>query len=251
MIWNRLCDEVRSSPEGWKARAIRNLTGAVTPVIARMQGMHFPDRRIDEWWWTTRWQLSTLLGQNESQSVAWCRTVVQPGMTVVDAGAHIGYYTRLFSKLVGPKGHVIALEPHPENFKLLKLNTKRCENVTVLEAAAADFNGEAPLHWSAGSSNHSLVQGYASVSMVSTVTVRRLDGIVTGDIDFLKADVEGAEVAVLRGSPPIAAALVECNRKALAAAGSSIEDLRMALSPLCVVESEDLGLDTWNWMCLR
>ena len=41
------------------------------------------------------------------------------GMTVVDVGANIGYYTVLASQLVGPSGRVVALEPNSENLRLM------------------------------------------------------------------------------------------------------------------------------------
>src|SRR5256885_8821899 len=44
---------------------------------------------------------------------------IRPGMTIVDVGANIGYYTLLFSKLAGDNGRVYAFEPEPQNFALL------------------------------------------------------------------------------------------------------------------------------------
>ena len=45
---------------------------------------------------------------------------VKRGCTVVDIGAHIGYYTLLSAKLVGPEGKVFAFEPNPENCLILE-----------------------------------------------------------------------------------------------------------------------------------
>ena len=250
MTWAEACNEVQRNPEGWKARLIRASTAVLVPAVARVQGIRFPDRRIDGWWWTTRWQMEILMRRNEPISVAWCRRMIRPGMTVVDVGAHMGYYTRLFSTLVGPRGRVIALEPHPGNFELLRFNTRHCPNVTILAVAASDHDGEATLHWSVGSSNHSLVEGYTYSAESSVVSVRRLDTLVSRPIDFLKVDVEGAEVAVLCGAPVVAAALVECNVTALAAAGTSPSQLEESLRSLGLIvkQRENLGLDTWNWL---
>lgn len=49
---------------------------------------------------------------------------IKKGDTVLDLGAHIGYYTLLAAKLVGEKGKVFAFEPEPTNFALLKKNIK-------------------------------------------------------------------------------------------------------------------------------
>ena len=56
---------------------------------------------------------------------------VRPGMTIVDVGANIGYYTLLFSKLTGESGHVYAFEPEPENFALLQQNLARNNRTNV------------------------------------------------------------------------------------------------------------------------
>src|SRR5688572_8568167 len=43
----------------------------------------------------------------------WARTFLPPGGTFLDVGAHAGYFSLLASTLVGPAGHVYALEPNP------------------------------------------------------------------------------------------------------------------------------------------
>jgi len=65
----------------------------------------------------------------------------EAGSGVIDIGAHIGYFTRLFAKLVEPQGTVYALEADPENCKLLKKNTRHLPNVHVCQAAATDRTG--------------------------------------------------------------------------------------------------------------
>src|SRR5436190_10823798 len=64
--------------------------------------------------------------------------VLRPGMTFVDAGANIGYFSVLGSQLVGPEGRVFAVEPDPLNLAILRANLERlgCSNVTVLPVAA-------------------------------------------------------------------------------------------------------------------
>ena len=55
---------------------------------------------------------------------ALVKRIVRNGDIVVDIGAHIGYYTLIFARLVGPKGKVFAFEPEPNNFNLLIKNIK-------------------------------------------------------------------------------------------------------------------------------
>ena len=75
---------------------------------------------------------------------------LKEGMRVVDVGANIGYYTTLFSRLVGTTGSVIAFEPDPTNFSLLEKNCKAngCRNVRLEQLALSDKNGVAQLHLS-------------------------------------------------------------------------------------------------------
>src|SRR6478609_5210120 len=64
--------------------------------------------------------------------------VLRPGMTFVDAGANIGWFSVLGSRLVGRQGRVFAVEPDQLNLQILRANLERhdCSNVTVLPIAA-------------------------------------------------------------------------------------------------------------------
>ena len=62
-------------------------------------------------------------------------------MIVVDVGAHIGYFTRIFSNLSGPSGTILAFEADPENFTLLKQNTSHYSNVRAYEEALSAQEG--------------------------------------------------------------------------------------------------------------
>ena len=74
----------------------------------------------------------------EEDVVAFIREHLGPGMTFLDVGAHIGYFSVLGSRLVGEAGHVFAVEVEPRNLDLLRANLwrNRCDNVTVLPVAA-------------------------------------------------------------------------------------------------------------------
>jgi len=125
---------------------------------------------------------------------------------VWDVGAHVGFYSLLASILVGPAGRVVAFEPWPENIVYLKkhLYLNRLENVTVVEKAVSDCTGEA---WfqegSCRSTGHLSPQGTLKVKTI------RLDDFVQENPalapDYLKIDVEGAELAVLAGAEKLLA----------------------------------------------
>jgi FkbM family methyltransferase len=132
------------------------------------------------------------------------RARVRRGMTFVDVGAHVGYFTVLAAKLVGPSGAVFAFEPHPRNFKLLSANTRRngLENVKCFPFAVSDSEGDAELFEAeSNTGDHRLYRsddGYRRALRVRTV---RLDSVseIRTPVGFVKIDVQGQEPAVMRG----------------------------------------------------
>jgi FkbM family methyltransferase len=66
----------------------------------------------------------------------------RPGDTVLDIGAHIGYFSLLFSTLVGETGRVFSFEPTPATFDVLSANARRRPNITVTQAAVGDEAGQ-------------------------------------------------------------------------------------------------------------
>jgi FkbM family methyltransferase len=77
----------------------------------------------------------------------WLENLVRPGDTVFDIGAHIGFYTLLLARLVGPAGKVLAFEPDPANFALLQQNVvlNRYANVALYNLALSSQAGSAAL----------------------------------------------------------------------------------------------------------
>ncbi len=122
---------------------------------------------------------------------------LQPGDTVLDLGAHVGYFTALAASKVGSNGLVIAFEPHPDNFALLRERVGALANVALIHAAAHMFRGIYPLYHNEGNSGgHSLAGGpNGPYSMVPCVLVS--DYLAGREVRFVKCDVEGAEYGVL------------------------------------------------------
>src|SRR5258708_3604720 len=83
------------------------------------------------------------LGRYEREKLAYVWRVVRPGTTVLDVGAHAGFYTLALAARVGSEGQVIAIEPDTRNASLLRrhLAMNRVENVRLIEAAACDHDG--------------------------------------------------------------------------------------------------------------
>jgi FkbM family methyltransferase len=120
-------------------------------------------------------------------------------MTVVDVGAHFGYFTVLFARKVGKSGRVYAFEPDPTTFSFLERNTKRFENVACVKAAVVDRNATVTLYRSKKSSHNSLWVRNAGESNGSVaVKTAPLDEVLGDAVaDFVKIDTEGCELEVL------------------------------------------------------
>jgi FkbM family methyltransferase len=131
------------------------------------------------------------------------------GDTVVDVGAHIGRYTISSSKRVGPGGKVIAIEAAPGNFDFLNRNIRlnHLNNVVTLNCAAYSSQTKLKLYEpSADNSIYDTVMlcraGYGGSYVEVDATT--LDSILAengaGNVSWIKIDVEGAELEVLKGS---------------------------------------------------
>jgi FkbM family methyltransferase len=128
----------------------------------------------------------------------------QPGDVIVDIGAGRGEDVFAFSHVVGPKGRVIAIEPHPMTFQVLR---KFCErnglaNVTALNLACVDRSGEMQIETLPVWESNYLREGPPSPG-THTVRAVRFDELCTvrqiGRIDYLKMNIEGAERFALPG----------------------------------------------------
>jgi len=137
------------------------------------------------------------LGTYERKKLGYVAGFVRPGMTVFDVGAHAGYYTIAFARLVGSKGRVLAFEPNSGNLAHLRhhLAVNRMTNVEVIDAAVSDRNGTARFAHSDDRYQGKLAEKGIEVRCV------RLDGYTIPDL--VKMDVEGAEGPALHGATEI------------------------------------------------
>ncbi|MBV8129429.1 MAG: FkbM family methyltransferase [Planctomycetaceae bacterium] len=140
---------------------------------------------------------------------------VSPGYVVFDVGANQGYFTRLYSLLVGRHGRVYAFEPVPTTFRVLQERMAEQQvipNIDLINVALADTSGTAVMYLpgqndvEASLLPHRGVGSWRTADPPATFQCRqiRLDDFVRDRgltrLDFLKCDVEGAELLVLRGA---------------------------------------------------
>ena len=138
-------------------------------------------------------------------SEPWMKRYFKPnkGDVVIDVGAHVGKYSLPAAKLVGENGKVIAIEAHPENFKALQTNIllNGFKNIIALNIAAFNQDNKKLLLCGSRDSEFSLKSNLKENSV--EVKTRTIDSLLreigVEKVDWVKIDVEGAEVEVLEG----------------------------------------------------
>ncbi len=148
-------------------------------------------------------------GGFEPEVATAIRAFVSPGMTVCDIGAHEGYFSLLLSRLVGADGQVLAFEPSPRQARRLRTHMRlnRRRNVRLHQTALGAEDSTARLYVPSGveSGCNSLRLPNLNEPMETVdVAVTTLDFITASQgvrkIDFIKLDVEGAELTVIQGA---------------------------------------------------
>lgn len=172
------------------------------------------------------------LGCYERWETKIVRAVLQPGMTFLDVGANIGYFSLLASNIVGPKGKVFAVEPSPYVADLFAeaITTNQITNIHLKRCGLGASAGSVSLSIP-GRGNHTPTMLTDTGAPSLSVQVERLDDCLKewncNHIDLLKMDVEGFEGFVLDGAPEafaqhrIRRVLCEFNNPWLQRAGSS------------------------------
>jgi FkbM family methyltransferase len=208
------------------------------PIEIEGQAVFMDLRSIQshEWLKDSPWDQSSI----EPEEQAFMRRVVTPAMTVYDIGANLGLHTALLSKLVGPKGHVYSFEPNPKLRPNLMKTAARLGNVTVFEEALSDTSGEALLFAQQGDHSLSRLTDWRGdqKSPVSSMPCRldTLDRVLSArglpSPDFIKIDVEGAELKAFRGAsrmlnqPAAPVIMFEANTNNAKAFGCQLTDAR-------------------------
>jgi FkbM family methyltransferase len=169
------------------------------------------------------------------------RLVLPAGSVSFDVGANLGWYSLILDRLAQPGARVFAFEPDPENFGLLLANVEANAARTVhpQQLAVSDRAGTQTLHRysSKNRGRHSLLPGAGDdrieVEVTALDTFRAAEA-PQAPVAFVKVDVEGYELPVLRGARATLAdtsmALVEISPERMQAAGHPPEEaLRLLL----------------------
>lgn len=168
------------------------------------------------------------------------KNILQPGDVVIDIGAFFGSYTLLTSKLVGKKGKVYSFEPSPDHSEKLKKNIllNKFRNIQTFKLALS--NREGVVKFYAAGSGSSLVKNEAESHIGKKIKPIKVKAVTLNNfikkerirhIDFIKIDVEGWDLQVLKGASDILKrknapdVMVEVMDEQLRRAGSSADEL--------------------------
>ena len=155
--------------------------------------------------------------KNEPE-IFWIKSIIKPGDVAIDVGANYGLYTYNLSKAVGDNGFVYAFEPIPYTFRTLKRTTKlfRLKIVQLINKGCSNNKGKikfsiplqkngaisarlAFIDMNEKSRSARLNKGEHS-DIVTIESEIIIDDLNYKNVSFMKIDVEGAELLVLKGA---------------------------------------------------
>jgi len=190
---------------GW----VRGILGRLGYELKRIPPRRFPylahhetpSFRFD--FWIVNEQAKTWYDVSESNRVPEVGELMRlaaQGDTVLEVGAEYGFFTMVLASRVGPQGRVVAVEPHPESFMVLQAQVHLnglCDRVRTVNAALSDAEGALWISEMGKRPSRFRRDG-------TEVRATRGDSLdIPGSVSFLKIDVEGHELAVLRGCTEI------------------------------------------------
>lgn len=179
-------------------------------------------------------------GEYFESEVSLFHQIVKPGWHVADVGANIGTHTLALSRLVGPRGWVYAFEAQRLVFQTLCANiaNNSIANVDCERLAVDECDGELLVE----DIDPSQIVNYGGVSLGHSQSNHRvrsvsLDHYLDGrPLNFVKIDVEGMELACLRGA---SRTLANCNTIIY------LENDRPAQSPMLLQHLDAIGYDAY------
>jgi len=151
----------------------------------------------------SRMMARRIIGRYEQDKVKFAEKTIKPGDYVVDAGANHGFFTVLFSRLVGGEGHVDSFEPFTPNFKSLEKTValNGLSQAWLHNVALSDVDGFKDFYPGKKSGWGSLIKDdrFRSKNAIR-VGVKPLSFYQHRQCKLLKMDCEGNELRILNGA---------------------------------------------------
>ncbi len=142
-------------------------------------------------------------GEYSEGEIALFIQLIPSGAVILDIGAHIGAHTLFFAKAAGPEGAVLAFEPQRIIFQILCANMalNGLQNVYCYPAAVSDNPGSTHVPvFNYGSENNFAGLSIGEYNQGEKVSVMTIDSLDLKQCFFIKIDVEGMELAALKGA---------------------------------------------------
>lgn len=150
-------------------------------------------------------------GSYEQQIQKLFCNLVEPGMVVCDIGANFGQHTVVLSRLVGPKGRVIAIEASPINVEYIHrtIAANNLTNVEVVERGVWSHEAQLTFSHVDNAEATSFCSNKDDIRQIEpnpacqyqTIRVSALDDLIECHVDFIKIDIEGSELFAMKGAP--------------------------------------------------
>jgi FkbM family methyltransferase len=186
-------------------------------------------------------------GAYEADTVQWFRSMLRPGLTMLDIGAHVGQYSLIAGAAVTPTGRVHSFEPNPASFRRLSTNLalngfpharahpmalSNTTGSTTLYVPKSDNQGEASLQACVPGSDTATIR-----SMTADQWMETADLGTPPRVDLIKIDVQGFELRVVEGAQNLLrrfrpTILCEFEDRWLRLAGTSSVELKRAFRDL-------------------
>ena len=194
---------------------------------------------------TTR--IPILTGEIDPAITLLIKKNVRPGMNVFDLGANFGWFSLIFSKLVGSSGHVYAFEADPTLIKTINDNVKlnNLDNVTVIPKAISNKSQVGEFSLNETYDTRSQLGAKSPKGKIIKIETISLDEFCDENnikqVDFIKMDIEGSEPKAIEGmkkiisSNPNLKIITEFNQNAIVSVESSPEQFIELL--------DEMGLD--------
>lgn len=205
--------------------------------------------------------------RQDADEIAYLKKIIQPGDTILDIGANIGFYSKILSACTGAKGSVHAFEPDVTNFNHLKKNTAGLANVVLNNKAVSEETETLKIYKSKDLNVDHRTYPVGEYESIETIDAVSIDDYVAGkfQVQVVKMDIQGFEVSALKGmkktieNNPDIKLLLELWPHGLHAAGSSVQQFNEVVrsSGLKIFFLEKKGLtelkaeeipeyETWN-----
>jgi FkbM family methyltransferase len=155
-------------------------------------------------------------GVREPTQTELLRSLIENGMTIVDIGANLGYYTLIEASIVGETGKVYAIEPILQNCKILKKNVRKNKYENIVEVYQYAVSDNCGIGKIAVTKESNYCTMFLSENELSEVGKKQLEISIDEIIDvetitldeflvnkrqpdLIRMDVEGYEGTIIKG----------------------------------------------------